>query len=57
MKIQTGKSQDGEQPNEFANFDAGLRKALSVPKAELDRREAEWKKKQEEKKAKRRPVK
>lgn len=40
------------QPSaEFAAFDAGLRKVLAVPKAEIDRREQEWRKAKDAKKA------
>ncbi len=35
---------------EYERFKAGLRQALSVPKEELDRREAEWQRQQEAKK-------
>jgi hypothetical protein len=32
-----------EQSKEFQNFDATMRKILSVPHEELKRREAQWK--------------
>ena len=38
------------EPPGHENMMAGLRRALAVPKAEIDRREAEWKAKQQEKK-------
>jgi len=36
--------------DEYANFKKGLKHLISVPKAELDRREAEWRKQQDAKK-------
>lgn len=50
------KIEIAEQPNtqssltEYDRFKAGLRQVLSVPKEELDRREAEWQHQQAEKK-------
>ena len=32
---------------EFAKFDAGLKRTLPVPKEQINRREAEWRKKQD----------
>lgn len=37
------------EPSEYETFKAGLRQILSVPKAEIDRREAEWQKQQADK--------
>ncbi len=37
------------EPSEYETFKAGLRQILSVPKSEIDKREAEWKKAQEKK--------
>lgn len=39
------------EPSEYETFKAGLRQVLSVPKSEIDRREAEWQKAQAEKPA------
>lgn len=44
-------SQEAERPPEYEVFKAGLRQVLSVPKSEIDRREAEWQKAQAEKPA------
>ena len=37
------------EPSEYETFKSGLRQILSVPKSEIDRREAEWQKAQEQK--------
>jgi len=50
----TGQQRPNEQPtgpSEYETFKAGLRQVLSVPKSEIDRREAEWQKAQAEKPA------
>jgi len=36
-----------EKPPEYERFESGLRRALSVPKVELDKRQAEYDRKRE----------
>lgn len=40
---------DSAEPSEYETFKTGLRQILSVPKSEIDRREADWQKAQEQK--------
>jgi hypothetical protein len=48
--MNTQPTDQKEPPSaEFIAFDKAMRKALAVPKAELDRREAEWRKQQDAK--------
>ncbi len=43
-------SQKGIKTSEFQNFDAAISKIFSVPREELQRRKAEWKKQRQRKK-------
>jgi hypothetical protein len=45
------KRKDGEDTTEFENFQELLKEVLSVPKEELDKRRAEYERKQKEKRA------
>jgi len=42
-------------PAEYENFTKGLKRLLSVPKSEIDKREADWRKQQDAKKSARKP--
>ena len=46
---QTEGTDHAAEPSEYETFKTGLRQILSVPKTEIDRREAEWQKAQEQK--------
>ena len=52
MEDSPQKAQTPEQPagpSEYETFKVGLRQTPSVPKSEIDRREADWQKAQEQK--------
>jgi len=48
---QTQPAEQPAEPSEYETFKTGLRQILSVPKSEIDRREAEWQKAQAQKPA------
>lgn len=43
--------EQGKSPSEYNTFKDGLRQIMSVPKAEIDKREAEYQKQQQLKEA------
>lgn len=42
-------SKQPAEPSEYETFKMGLRQILSVPKSEIDQREADWQKTQQQK--------